>query len=389
MARDGVEEIVNAIRGNDLNRASLRINERAEALDSEWLAALIDFLESGNAGVDAGRVHGIREQIEYRLALRPGRQFAEAAVAVARLPQILSLRYKATPSHLTEVAWRLAATQSDEVLAALEAELGAEPTLLELFAEWLHASVVGGKDLRALPSARRIQERLRAQEHPLSALPLALLPCERKLPSRVARYFVDQSAAEINAAAIAAYTAAGADAEPSVSPHWAEWSGGRIVETTASADISRIVTAISPRTSNWKVEARTFDVEDAPVDVGPQLLAALGLDSVWREPPSSCAAVALPAVVESLFSVGAYGGAYGPQRGPGLGRLAMWCSIAGLIGIAGAIDVAAIAALGERCRWTVFASDAGWFESLGWDLGIAVRRPDDRGVAVLAATDTD
>ncbi|MFV2009406.1 DUF6183 family protein [Micromonospora sp. LOL_027] len=66
-----------------------------------------------------------------------------------------------------------------------------------------------------------------------------------------------------------------------------------------------------------------------------------------------------------------------------------WRSVAALVGAPHGAPVGDVEALAHRCSWYSFAGSTAWFDRIAWDIGLAVVSPDWRGLAVLAASDTD
>ncbi|MFI5931901.1 DUF6183 family protein [Actinoplanes sp. NPDC051494] len=93
----------------------------------------------------------------------------------------------------------------------------------------------------------------------------------------------------------------------------------------------------------------------------------------------------LAAVVRGSLGWGAYNsGEFGAY-----GRLFAWRSLKTLAGARLDAPASEVEALAHRCSWYSFAGTTNWFESVAWDIGLAVLSPDRRRLAVLAATDTD
>jgi hypothetical protein len=90
-----------------------------------------------------------------------------------------------------------------------------------------------------------------------------------------------------------------------------------------------------------------------------------------------------------MFAAASMGGAYTSGLKGGYGRLAMWRSVAALVGADEQDPVEAVAALAERCRWLSFDATSAWFFQVAWDIGLVAVRPDGRSLATLSATDTD
>jgi hypothetical protein len=88
-----------------------------------------------------------------------------------------------------------------------------------------------------------------------------------------------------------------------------------------------------------------------------------------------------------LFAAAANGVMVGRGLLGAYGRLAAWRSVAGLVGAGEGEGVEAVAAVAEHCRWAYFDTASWWLEHVGWDIGLAVVRPDGLSLAVLAATD--
>ncbi|MGW3339268.1 DUF6183 family protein [Streptomyces sp. NPDC001009] len=168
-----------------------------------------------------------------------------------------------------------------------------------------------------------------------------------------------------------------------------------VQETTTQATATAVAKAVANWTeeSNGRVEARHFRFAE-PLDVGsvPDALAALGLDCLRGTGRKAAFSVAVcpPAQVwRVLFAAASTGGAYGSGSYGAYGRLAAWQSMGALAKSPAGAAAGEVEVRVRDCTWHVFDADTKWFERVAWDIGVAALAPDRRGLAVLAATDTD
>ncbi|AEV85614.1 hypothetical protein ACWT_4592 [Actinoplanes sp. SE50] len=162
-------------------------------------------------------------------------------------------------------------------------------------------------------------------------------------------------------------------------------------ETTTSDRSALLGAAVAGwvRRSNGRIEARTFAFDRAlSPDAAAGALVSIGLHST--EGMTAGLLTCSPSQAwERLFIAAAYGAAYEPGEAGAYGRLYAWRSVAGLVGAPADTPVHEVAAVAHGCSWYSFAGATRWFEDVVGDLGLAAVAPDRRGLAVLAATDTD
>jgi hypothetical protein len=90
-----------------------------------------------------------------------------------------------------------------------------------------------------------------------------------------------------------------------------------------------------------------------------------------------------------LFAAASTGAAYNSGLRGAYGRLAAWQSLGALAGAPQNAPFAETEALVQQSTWYGFEADTKWFEQVAWDIGLVALAPGRRGLAVLAATDTD
>ena len=88
-----------------------------------------------------------------------------------------------------------------------------------------------------------------------------------------------------------------------------------------------------------------------------------------------------------LFTAANSGGAYSRGLGGAFARLAMWESMAGLLGLTWPAAPGDVAATARSARWIALEVSDHWFYDLAWDEWLVAATADR--VTVLAATDID
>lgn len=174
--------------------------------------------------------------------------------------------------------------------------------------------------------------------------------------------------------------------------------GGRVPSVkeattqAAAAEMSRAV-ANWAEESNGRVEARVFAMSEPlePASV-PTALRALGLECLRGAGRKTAVSVTVRPVAEAwrvLFAAASTGGAYSSGLYGAYGRLAAWRSLTALAQSPDGLTAEEVAERARCCVWYGFSAGTDWFEHVAWDIGLAALAPDHRGLAVLAATDTD
>ncbi|MDG4826945.1 DUF6183 family protein [Asanoa sp. WMMD1127] len=244
------------------------------------------------------------------------------------------------------------------------------PAPEELRACVLHEMVLRGDDV-----THRWTESPHWRFHPLAWLPRSLTPLEGRpgLPHHTVR------GGSHDLPTTATTPAPGHGPVPSAH------------ETTTEATAAALGAAVAnwAEESNGRIEARTWalDTPPHPDAVGDTLLA-LGLASLRDATarPGRCSATQ---AWQALFTAASSGGAYNSGAFGAYGRLLAWRSVAALVAAPPDAPAAEVEELAHSADWYSFAAASGWFEQVAWDIGLAAVSPDGRGLAVLAATDTD
>jgi uncharacterized protein (TIGR02996 family) len=250
--------------------------------------------------------------------------------------------------------------------------------------EWrscvVHELVVRERNLT--PTARTHATAMQKQAHPLTWLPLHLLPVESDLANYVWRLSPPHT-----------YRSLPVPATPPQIP----------VAAVSSAATPTVVNVIVPDEESVVFAAfRSWIYESNGTEIAAQFqldrLAnsdQLGVDWFGSLPTPPLGGEGLrvsrtsaPAILAWLFSAAQSGGAYAHGEWGAYGRLHAWQSFGWLAGIEETADADTIAAEAEQCEWLSFGGTA-WFHQICWDLGLICIRPDRLSVAVLAATDTD
>lgn len=358
------------------------IDERVATGDFQWLEEVVRGMESPAFGLEPWVVQSIRGRAEDGLALTPGVASARGAIAIAQLSREVS-GLTDSPSAAASVAARLGAAQSDATFAEVAREHVGNPMLEDWLATWMYERVARGADLSAVAEAVELAASLRAHGHPLGRLLLALRPIESETPGRLPRYA--RGASSVHRPGLPP-----APTSPPLEQGPPDEAAAEVQDAAGAGEALAIAAAVGPG-SNWKVDARVLRAARVPLHIGPAFLASLGMPCFDGAPLEAITARVASAsdAFGALFSVAAVGGAYGGGRGGAWGRLAAWQSLAALVGRPGELEPEAIERAVHECRFCLFDADAAWWYHVAWDLGVAVRRPDGRTLALLAATDTD
>ncbi|MEU5163800.1 DUF6183 family protein [Streptomyces sp. NPDC020875] len=185
----------------------------------------------------------------------------------------------------------------------------------------------------------------------------------------------------------------GLGSEGRVDPPTPRTAGRLALPDLATVDVHEAITA-APATGEFGAYGAWVFALDAPVapERVPTLIPALPMACVEDLGPTARFEIArspLDEIWSLLFTTASFGGVYGGAAYGAFGRWAAWRSLAGLSGAPGDASVAEVERRAERCVWFRFECDAPWFHNEIHDYGIVALSPDRRGVAVLAATDTD
>lgn len=128
-------------------------------------------------GSDSWQYRSALDRIERHLALVPGAARAQSAVDLAFTHAALGSRQR-----VVRLAALLAGGQPSEVLVALVAGATVDGGSADVWACLIQEMVVRGTDLDRNPTLQTLIDRLRQVNHPLSTLPVRLLPDEVDLP---------------------------------------------------------------------------------------------------------------------------------------------------------------------------------------------------------------
>jgi hypothetical protein len=251
----------------------------------------------------------------------------------------------------------------------------------ELFACWLHELVLRDVAVDALPAARALHAQLASSGHPLAALPLRLLGCERDAPTYLPMFGeagIDDAVRSLERGSVTMRTL------PPPADHAAP-TVGLAADQEAAARAAEAVKAWS------KIEAKVFALAPAvaPGIVGKWLLRALPLASVEGSPRLAADRTGADAVFGALFAAAANGGARDHGLGGAYGRRAAWASFGALVGQPAGVSAEDVDAHARGCGFVLFRGAAGWFHDVAWDVGVLAVRDGGASCAVVAASDSD
>jgi hypothetical protein len=329
------------------------------------------------------------DEIERVLALTPGYANAEVLTKILRIPRG-KLSNKDEYARIRFAASLLASAQDREVMLRTLGERTLDEVTDELFACWLQEAVVRGDELEAEPRARELWRRLKARNHPLSALPLMLDELELGLRGYVPRY-------ELHTSRVAPPRR---PSRPPRRPRLVHDRDGAPLTHEAILDLKELeAIRAAPRgwqeSSNGRLEVQIFGFgrRCLETEITTDFLASLGVNCSQGQEGENGPGLSIIAVSRALnvlFAASANGGAYGGARRGAYGRLDAWSSVAGLAGMMLEAGFEKIIKTAEASSWLELdTASLPWFERVAWDLGLCVLRPDGHSLAILAATDTD
>ncbi len=335
--------------------------ELADALDAELAVR----------GPDLA-VWSVRDRLLALLAGVPGREATVAAVRLAARPAPgAAPSGESGPDDLVDLGRRLAAgevagTRPAEHLIAL---LGTDEALRddpELGLLLTHELVIRGEAVGEV-AGPFVAWAVRC-DHPLAVLPVELTELEGELVSWLPRHPGSQRA----------------DAPWPEIPHRAavplvDLLGGVARRVGPVPLYAAAAFADWVRHSNGQIDVAVFEpgVGYARAAGKPPALRA---DRPARQLTPEMVCV-------RLFTAANGGGAYSRGLGGAFARLAMWESMAGLLGLTWPAAPRDVAATARSARWIALEVSDHWFYDLAWDEWLVAATADR--VTVLAATDID
>lgn len=349
-------------------------------------AALTD--EPRTLGIEAIVRHSVLDSVELTLARTPGLLQAESALKVLqeRERQSDSLYHRHTQAYYqADMAAVVAEAQSAEVLEALFSQHSDAPQFFEFLTCLVQEMVLRAVSIFSAAEAFWERQAVKAG-HPLSSLPLRLLPQEAAFGRFLSHSTPHGKHWATPSTAGQAIESLSPSLEVSI-----EWTEIAVLEEEKA--YMEAAAANWEQESNGKLETRLFQA-DAPVTAAAitevqvlslplDCLKGAGKLDLWLVPYSAADAVAV------LFSAACTGGAYNRGLGGAYGRLAAWKSAGSLAGTDSGTSVEETAAQASVCAWHFFNAKSAWFYDIAWDVGLLALRPNGRTLAVLAATDTD
>lgn len=380
-------------RSDDIARTveNLVAKNRVDALHT--LAAALD-AEVEDLRIRLNRAEFALQHVIFTLAETPGAAYVETLLRLLPNRPFLYNRLRAL------VAAVAGHQNPDMLLQLVDRYLNSneyrqsvgEYFHIELMSLLVHEIIVRGVNVLSTPSVTLLHNKMRGRLHPLAWLPMFLTELEDRLLDNVppAGERIGFTLPPVPPAPLPP-----ADASPVVQPMLplglppADAPLPALREATRSYTSERMRVAVA----HWyNMEARTFAF-DAPLPVAavsPRLLLSLGLESLERaaEDEVTLTPVSPDIVLARLFTIAATGG---PHEGyeSAYGRLHAWQSLAALAGAAPDEQIGPVTEWVRAGRWFHFEAPTDWFYHAGWDVGIAVLRPDGLTLAILAATATD
>ncbi|MCW5836490.1 MAG: hypothetical protein KIS78_29090, partial [Labilithrix sp.] len=336
-------------------RACEVVEAWAKAGRAEELVLLAEALESRADPADPetrGRFEAVADHVEDQLALTAGDAAIDALLALSLMVRERSVEVpRPRALRLRAFASRLGYGHTAEAFLGALKRAGARAEHQELFACWMHEVVLRGTSLADDARARRFAERLAESGHPLAGLPLALRATEREAPSYMPLYG-DKGLGR----AIDALTSGPLSARTVPPP--ADGAAVRATRVVDAAVEERMTSAVRPwaEGKSGKVEAKVFALEPqvSSSAVGSWLLRALPLESTTATARLEVARTGPEGVFGPLFSAASNGGAYSSGLGGAHGRLAVWASLAALVGAPDGAAVDAVDALSTHAAFLTF-----------------------------------
>ncbi|EGJ77761.1 hypothetical protein STTU_4971 [Streptomyces sp. Tu6071] len=386
------ERVGAALRGLSGREGVADVDEMAEravaAGDARFLGDLGVAL--AGSGLGAGRHRHVFRYLLRLLCLTPGREYVEGAVRLVAATNATADGATTTATappprarYSRLAAALLAEGQSAAELAAIFAGGSRAHTPEELRACLVHELVLRGTPPDEVPALARWAHSPHWSHHPLHQLPLELLLVEKHpvLASNSPR----------------GGSRSLPDPRPGDPVDPGRPGSRRPLATDLTTDAFRAAAGAAVLNwcaeSNGEYETGCWELSaPATEDTLPELLRGLGLSSLGTTNSRRRLALTRCApeqVWGALFAAAAHGGAYNSGEHGAYGRLAAWRSLAALVGAPSDADPARVEEVTRGCAWYGFAGSTKWFHEVAWDIGFAAVRPGGRGLAVLAATDTD
>ncbi|MEX3099812.1 MULTISPECIES: DUF6183 family protein [unclassified Streptomyces] len=362
------------------------INEDVSAGEFTWVRSLGEEITSrADAGKGIPWQHKqILDRILYELSARSG---TAGMRTLLRLPATLGT----SPSAQLQAERRLASLVAhghriEDIAEVVFAEEADSVHSREFAACLLHELVLTSNRVEEYAELRQFAEELGAEGHPLSALPVRLLPLERGLCRPVdaddawtwvvpPTPFAVIEGPELRSSPLMRQRAAGADFTE--------------ISTDAVAEVMDSAVRHWLDGSNGAAAAQEFwSPEPVTTEDFPAVFEGLPL-TPWPESDAQLYASTPDTVFRILLSASVRSPAYGPGMYGAYGRLAAWRSLGSLVGAPADAPPTDVSQLAEQTAWFRIATTSDWFHEVAWDLAVAALRPGGREIAVLAATDTD
>ena len=265
------------------------------------------------------------------------------------------------------------------------------PHFLPLWECLVHEMVIGGVNLLRLQHVLNIATMMKSTEHPLSVLPLRLIPVEQQITQLRRKHRIDGSATAIP-------FGPSWHSEPRHIMVRSSQSKAVVLESTTMISQMQLMTAFENwrQESNGKIEPRQF-LADNPISddalYHSDLLLTLGLQCVAANIPAEINLwkVTPDRIINILFAAASNGGAYNNGVSNSYGRLYAWTSVAALMNMPVDTPIVELADHMFACSWFEFEVNVAsqWFDQVAWDVGMIGLSRDRRVLTALAATDTD
>jgi hypothetical protein len=345
-----------------------QVNAWVASGETELLLEAIEELDARGGESRGDPLSSMRTSVVRGLALVPGEASASAALHMAR-----------AKDH-REIASILAFAQPLDAIAALVERRRAEH--VEALACLVQECVLRHGRLEGEPYASFWTE-LDAVGHPLAWLPLRTFEPERSL-------------------SLSGHAAFGASFPIPFGPSSGRTSGDPVgtddvVAPAIVADEQALLDAEAALgcvvawkdRSNGTIGCWAFALDPGRPTSLAGSLEGLGLDCLAGAPPPAVGDQAVDRAFDVLFAAASSGGAYPSGAFGAYGRLLAWRSAGTLADAPPGSGFDDVEQQVLTSRWCWFESYSAWYHAVAWDVGLVAIRPDERSIAILAATDTD
>ncbi len=365
----------NVTRQNEAIGNMVRGNEFAS------LVSLAQALESDTKGI-RWAVEAVFDHLERSVGLCASLDAAKTTLDIAAIPRVRSVQVPRDPNaRIRRLASFLGFAQPFEVLDEVvrDADIRRHE---ELMACWMQEHLIRHGSIGEHSQVAAFWSGLAQRQHPLTALPLRLLPSESHLWELLPTYRSTDARSVTSRRSVDE-----SQCEPAVLDKRLTIEG----LLTVPDDLTRPFAGWL-KESNGRVDAHACAISEGTFDRADFAETLLRLDVSALAGAGSqdirCHKVPYERALEALFSAGSGGGAYGGSVHAAYARLFAWRSMAAFMRVQ-FTDLEELDRLARDSMWFLFDSSSDWFYDIAWDIGVVCIPSDGRSMTLLAATDTD